>query len=264
MVSVAAADGSGAWEIYRGVIVKAPHWTPSGDGVYVTTKDDGILVVAADGSGGIAALGGTAADSVLPPAQQADTQRAVAAIQEAMFQFSLGVWRGYQGRVQESNGAFHDSAAIFASLPWSYPNADLSVSNVMLYADTAQALGDRPAQAVYTDACQMHLEHIRWLIWAREQKHVPPAATLEELLAWGRTQHLSLDHWLSTQTDGLRVMLRCPEGGLYTYTVPGSQGEAASAMCPHHSQHEGNWSVGREAPYPSILKQSSNLGGRSD
>jgi len=273
MVRVVAADGSGVREIYRGKVRGLPHWDPSGRGAFVRTDDQGLLLVATDGSGDVMRLGGTADDSVLSPAQRADTDRALTGVKEAVFQFSVGAWRAYQGRMQESTEAFRQSAALFASLPWSCPNADLAVGNVMGYAETAQALADRPVEEAYADVCQTHLSHLRWLLWARQQKGLPLPASLEELIAWARaTQDLSLDHWLSTKTDDLTPMLSCPKGGAYlyqpqiigtNYTGNGVLNGDVLLTCPHEADHaawyEERTRLGLSAV---ILKEGSNLSGR--
>lgn len=137
-VFVVRADGSaGARRIHGSGT--AVGWTPAGDCVYVQDNDT-LLLVGADGSGVRADLGGSATDSVLNPAERAQTAAAIEAIREAVFQYAVGNVRHFERRADEARAAFRASADVFAGLMWRYPLAKLSANEILPYADRAAAL----------------------------------------------------------------------------------------------------------------------------
>jgi prepilin-type processing-associated H-X9-DG protein len=98
------------------------------------------LLVAADGSGVIADLGGNATDSLLTPAERHHTAVASEAIREAVFQYAVGNVRYFEGHTADAKAAFLAAAEIFSGLMWRCPQAGLSANEVLLYADQAAAM----------------------------------------------------------------------------------------------------------------------------
>lgn len=144
---VANAHGSGGGEIYRGEgLPLAAEWDPSGDAVYAVVMefDSGghnqILAVAADGSGRVTDLGGNAQDSILPPAEKAQTEAALADLREAIRQYEVGKVCSSEGRAAEAKAAFRSSADIFASLVWKHPLAGFGTTDLAAYADAIESL----------------------------------------------------------------------------------------------------------------------------
>ena len=259
-VRVVNTDGSNNHEIYYGEVVKSA-WSSDGRNVYLSTPH-GVLRVSADHSGVIADLGGKAEDSTFPPRVAAERREAIQAIQEAMFQFAVGQWRAYEGRFEESRTAFMKSSDIFVSLPYNYPHMQFSLSNVLLYVDTAFALADRPTAVISEEICGIHLTHLSALIdrYRRQHnEHYP--ASLRELIAWAKTlSNILMDHWLNPSVADLNPMLRCPEGDLYEYRPPAGgnpvEGELA-LRCPRHSKNILSW---EESGRPGTFGGYSEMG----
>jgi len=243
-VQVIGSDGSEGKEIYHGV-VKASAWATDGEAVYISTQE-GILLVAADGSGVIADLGGSSQDRGLAARERRELKRAIAAVREAMLQYALGQWRDYEGRREESRAAYRQAASIFAGLPYRFPRLQFSVSNVLLYADAADALAARPAAEVSEEVCRVHLTHLGALIGHYQEQHNNQApANLEELAEWAKEKdNIALDGWLIPGKADLESMFRCPEGEAYVYEPSGFGAELEGGellSCPLHPENILRW-----------------------
>jgi ferric-dicitrate binding protein FerR (iron transport regulator) len=241
---VAAADGSGAQKIYEADEKLYTHsWARSGDALYVST-DRGIYLVAADGSGVIANLGGTEEDSVLDPQSQAQMDAALSALQEAVFRFAVAEVREFEGKPRECKAAFSKAAEALAALPYDYPLARFSMDHALLHADVAQPLADRSDPIVLSDSCKDRLRYAGSLLYQYVEEHgeLPrSAAALEErslAARWG------ID-WISCEdTEWVRMMFRCPVGGAYVYLPPRNDEPSVGDViirCPVHSENKLVW-----------------------
>jgi len=258
-IHVVNSDGSSNHIVYSGDTHKTA-WSPEGKSIFISTVL-GILKVSADQSHELENLGGKAEDSLLSPLISDEMKRASQAVQEAVFQFSLGKWRAYEGRFEESRTAFMKSSDIFVSLPYNYPHMQFSLSNVLLYVDTAFALANRPTAVVSEEICGIHLTHLSALIDRyRRQHNEPYPASLWELISWAKTiNNLRMDDWLNPSAVDLNPMLRCPEGNPYEYRPPvgGKPVEGEVALrCPRHAKNILRWESGR----PGTLSQYSEMG----
>lgn len=231
-------DGPARQEVYRGEgYLSAATWTPAGDAIYAVTKS-GVLLVAADGSGVISDLGGNDKDSVLPPDRRAQTAAALEALQEAIFQFAVGKVRSFEGRPDDARAAFQRSADIFAGLPWRHPLADFSTSDILRYADKAQEMANRPAQALLAESCRERMSYAGILLpqCAADQGRFP--SDLASLEKWSLGRGWGIN-WLSGHdTAWVKMIFRCPQGDRFTYTAPpaGEEPKAGDVLlsCPNH------------------------------
>jgi hypothetical protein len=248
---VAAADGSGFAEVYRpsGGRTGVADWAPSGGHILIRT-DKGVAVLATDGSGVVAKLGGTKADSHLSSAEAAQTEAAAAAVNEAVFQYAVGKVREFQGRTAEALAAYRAAAELFEGLPWRYPLADLSTGNVLGYADELYALANRPAEAVQTATCKTHLNELGLLLpWYAHEHGGAFPADLSALGPWAAQDRPgsppTVDEWPIGHPDVIPAMVKCPEGDSYVYTPP-APGQAPKVgdtllACPRHPQFTIVW-----------------------
>ncbi len=256
-VFVTRSDGSGTTEIYHTepgsstLLLRAVSWAPAGDALYFVTDDTALLVaadgsgrvsnttllVAADGSGRVSNLGGNDKDSILPPAQGAETEAALKAVQEAIFQYAVGNLRSFEGKPNEARAAFQASADIFAALPYEYPLANFSVNDVLRYADKAQLMAERPAAAVLAESCGIRMRRLAYLLagFTAHEKRFP--ATLSEVETRALTN--------ARDRESVRMLFRCPDGGPFAYTPPPAGGEpgfgALMVACPQHADCRVVW-----------------------
>jgi len=261
-VFVTPADGSGATEIYHTDPVPpdasyprggAPHailWAPGGDAVYYVTWG-ATLVVAADGSGRVSNLGGSKEDSILPAAQGAETETALKAVQEAVFQYAVGELREFEGKPDDARAVFQASADIFAALPYEFPLADFSVNDVLRYADQAQAMADRPAATVLAESCRTRMHRLVEPLLGFVAREGRFPATLSELKEADRKYLTEAGY-----TKLPSMMLGCPDGGPFVYIPPPAGQEiqlgAVVIACPQHADSSFVWSD----------RASNNLGER--
>jgi len=211
-IYVAQADGSGTREVYRKDpgqekgFLQAASWAPTGDAIYLST-DQGVLRVEADGSGQVQNLGGNESDSALTREQQAQTEAAVSAIREGIFQYAVGQVRAYEGKARESQAAFAAAADIFAALPYNYPLVGFSLNDVLGYVDKATELGSRLAAEILDKSCQerqsYYLSTLLMQYVAAKDKFPPDLAALQEhslASGWGI-------NWISNRdTEWVKMM----------------------------------------------------------
>jgi len=240
---VAHADGSGVRRIYgfQGYL-SAWSWAPSGDAIYAVSAD-GVLLIAVDGSGLRANLGGSVDDSVLSGEQRAQTEAALTDLTDALTKYALGGLRAYEGRIAESQRAYRAAADAFAQLMWKYPLADLSEDEVLAYADMAAELARRPADEVLSLICSYRqdiLAHL--LLWygAEHQRFPPDLATLQD---WSISK--------GEDAEWCRMVFRCPTGDEsgasipYVYNVKATTGKLELGdtiiSCPKHPERSIKW-----------------------
>jgi Tol biopolymer transport system component len=256
---VANADGSGSKEIYNSEgIVRAAEWAPSGKTVYLVTLslDSGghapranrIFTVSADGSRRVTDLGGNEKDSILPRAQQADTEAASSDLREAVYQYEVGQIRSYEGRPKEAKAGFRSAADIFASLVYKHPLSGFATRDLAAYADNAQALASQSDEALLRETCKQRVTH--YLSWAlllymgRERRAPPDLATLEQWALktpWG----LRIEWIAYSDRDWVKMFFRCPDGGDYIFhpTPNRAYPKVGDVLvtCPNHPESRLVW-----------------------
>ncbi len=240
---VAEADGSGITKLSEAPErVVAVSWAPSGDAIYLSTNE-GIHLIAADGSGLIADLGGTEHDSVLGPEQQAQMEAAVAALKEAVFQYAVGRMQDFEAKPAECKAAFGTAAEIFAAVPYDYPLAAFSLDQALIHADTAHERASRTDADVLADSCAERLRHLRTPIdhYVEERGELPPdLSALEEwfLDQRGRIGIISRTH------EDWPLFFRCPVANQFVYDPP-AEGDPevgeAIVRCATHPDSELVW-----------------------
>lgn len=244
-VKTVNTDGSGSRTVFREdlrmPLVRGCEWADDGRSIYVR-KAGSVLVIASDGSGVIADLGGDASDSILSARERVQTNAAAKAIEEAVFQYAVGENRTYEGRVREARSAYRASSDIWSSLVWDYPLANLSVSNIQLYADKAAKKAAMTDKELMGASCRQRLSFMetRLELYLGKEKAFPP--DLETLREWGYGG--AIINWMNFKEDVDKVALifRCPETGeLYQYRAPNPAtmkvGDAL-AVCPNHPDSE--------------------------
>jgi hypothetical protein len=242
---VAHANGSAVGRIYgfqsQGNL-SAWSWSSSGDAIYAVTAE-GVRLIATDGSGLRANLGGSAEDSVLSGEQRAQTGAALTALTDALTKYALGGLRAYEGRIAESQRAYRAAADAFAQLMWEYPLADLSEDEVLAYADMAAELARRPADEVLSLICSYrHYVLAHLLLWygSEHGKFPPDLATLQK---WSISK--------GEDAEWCRMAFRCPAGDEtgpsmpYVYNVKATTGKLELGdtiiSCPEHPERSIKW-----------------------
>jgi len=245
-VKTVNTDGSGSKTIFHEELptprFQGCGWADDGRSVYIR-KTDGILVIAPDGSGVIANLGGNASDSILPAGEQTQTNAAAKAIGEAVFQYAVGEYKTYEGKVKEARSAYRASADIWASLAWNYPLAHFSVSNIQLYADVAAEKAGMTDKELFEASCQRRLSFlgIRLGDYLRKEKAFP--SNLEALRKWSQENGGALTNWMNYKedVDMAAFMFICPlDGKPYQYTVRDfntAKVDDVVVTCPNHPKN---------------------------
>jgi hypothetical protein len=241
---IAAADGSGVQKVHEADEQLYTHsWTPAGDALYVCT-DRGIQLVAADGSGLIADLGGTDDDSILEPEADAQMVETLAAIQEAIFQFAVGKVREFEGKPRESTAAFTAASDALAALPWNYPLARLNVEHTLRHADAAHDLAVRSAAEVLAASCERRLGTASFLLLMCVGVHGTFADSLDTLEEWSLAYPWGSDFVSYEDTEWVHMLFRCPVGGEFVYTPPAASDPELGDLvleCPAHPEHTVVW-----------------------
>jgi dipeptidyl aminopeptidase/acylaminoacyl peptidase len=216
---VAEADGSGITKLAEAPErVWAASWAPSGDAIYLSTNE-GIHLIAADGSGVIADLGGAEHDSVLGPEQQAQMEGATSALKEAVFQYAVGRMLDFEAKPAECKAAFAAAAEIFAAVPYDYPLAAFSLDQALIHADKARERAIRSDAEVLADSCAERIAHLATPVdeYVEQRRELwPDLAALEE---WSLDQR-GLIGIISRTDEDWALFFRCPVAGQFLYTPP--------------------------------------------
>ena len=242
---VAAADGSGVIKVYEGPAdLRAAAWAPSGDAIYAVT-DEGIRLIAADGSGLLADLGGHEHDSILAPDEQLEMAEAVSAAREAIFQYAVGQVRIFEGDARGSIAAFNTASDLFAAIMWDYPLTRFSADNLVAYADNASALGQRSPDEVLAASCEQRMSYLDFQIveCAAQQDEFP--STLAEIEKYTLQRDKGAINWISYEDKKwVKLFFRCPVGGHFTYTSPAAGDPEIGDVivtCPNHPENSIVW-----------------------
>ena len=240
---IAAADGAKTWQALESNEGLAGYaWMPSGDALYLVTGN-GVRIIAPGGSGTLADLGGNAQDSILSAEQTSQTEAALDAVREAVFQYAVGNVRRFEGKAGEAKAAFQTAADIFAGISWDYALAQFSHSQLLLYADTAAREASRPRDEILSQSCEERLRYLETLLaqYVGATGEFPPdLAALEKHsleTGWGI-------NWISNKdTEWVKMMFRCPVSGSFTYSAPADEPDFGDVLvsCPSHPDHELMW-----------------------
>ena len=249
-VCVANADGSGFKQVYScaGNRIDKIGWAPPGDLLYVTVRNTdslstSLVLVAADGSGVRNTLNDTGKDSRLSPAVQKQTNKAMAAIKEAVFQYAMGEVHAYEGDIVDMRRSFSAAAGIFSRLAWNYPLSGLDVGDCLRYADAAENAASCPDEEVLAKACRYRMMLLRSRIQSTIYEHNMFAPDLGTVLQWSVGTGWQAD-WLSSDDEKHVMMLGCCPGNgqqcatPYVYTPPpaGEEPKVGDVIvrCPLH------------------------------
>jgi hypothetical protein len=246
-ICVAAADGSGSQTVFETEAgVRCFSWMPSGGALYLATEQ-GVHIIAADGSGLLADLGGSGEDSLLGPGREEQTAGALDAIQEAIHQYALGNIGRFEGKPRDVQAAFGAAADIFAGLAWEYPLADLSPGQLLLYADKCAQLATTSSIELLAESCQTRMNHLRYrLVLYVADKHEFPS-DLAAVVQHSLESTWRMQDWFSNQdTERVRMLSRCPVAGPLTYHQPVGDAEIGHVLvsCSSHPEHQIVWSAG--------------------
>jgi Tol biopolymer transport system component len=258
-IFVAGADGSGSRKIFDCSDSLAGYaWMPDSDALYLVMAN-GIEIIAANGAGLLADLGGAPDDSVLTAEQDRQTQAALDAVREAVFQFAVGNVRRFEGKPREAKAAFQAVSDIFAGIAWEYPLAQFSVDQLLLYADKAAVEAAKPRAQLLSESCRERLSYLEILLlqYVGAKGEFPRGlAALERHSlenGWGI-------NWISNKdTEWVKLMFRCPDDGPYSYHRPSGAPEIGDVLiaCRAHPDHKLVWSMGL-AEQVGWYSQSSN------
>ena len=248
---VAMADGA---EKRRGLsrrhLDTGHQLDPAGDALYVATADGGlakgVLLVAADGSGLIADLGGSPEDSVATAVEQGQVKEAYKVLRE-VDDLQTKAWdQAYSGKAEESSVSYRRISALLARLPWNYPLAAFSHDSLLRYSDVADTLAAVAGEGAARRVRVPHDAHLQPLTLRRAGRREPlpsadrvpgrPAQALRQSMAKDRPFFESL--------------YRCPKGDvtgkptLYTYYPP-THGDPQMGdvllSCPFHPENRVVW-----------------------
>ena len=250
---VAPTDGSGPVQVYRTegyAWVQRLAWAPSGDALYAVISSGpdphsgGVLVIAADGSGVIADLGGNAGDSQFTHEQQAEFDVAYGHLTSATARQCLNAEHiRMDGRLREARGAFRSFADLVSGLLWTAPHLNFSAQDLLSYADVATAEASRPDAEVFSEVCQDRIGSLAdRLIDETARSGQWPSQTwfLEHTLGPLRPDPLGPGNYSPD------MYFRCPVGDetgadhpiAYTYAAPRAGKDPAVgdviASCPVH------------------------------
>jgi hypothetical protein len=244
-ICVAAADGSGSAPVFETQAeVSGFAWMPSGDALYLATEQ-GVQIIAADGSGPLADLGGSAEDSLLAPRQEEHTVGALDAIREAVYQYALGNIGRFEGKPREARAAFQAAADIFGGLAWEYPLANLSPGQLLLYADKCAQLTATSSRELLAESCQERVNYLGY----RLVSYVADAGEFPDDLAAVEQHSLQSSwgmDWFSNQdTEWLKMLFRCPVAGPFSYHPPSGDPAIGDVLvtCSSHPDHRLVWTA---------------------
>ena len=161
-----------------------------------------------------------------------------------------------QGKPEESRAAFKASEGIFASLPWKYPLAALSVNNCTLYADAASVSATKSDETIIEDSCAYRMIFLRWWLgdYDEENKALPP--DLNTLKDWAVVNRARLADpgWVTgdESLETTKQMFSCP-GSKDNGPVPFIYRKSAAVgevilTCPNHPENSvklESWMIGK-------------------
>jgi len=246
-ICIAAADGSGSAAVFQTEAkVRSFAWMPSGDALYLATEQ-GIQIIAADGSGLLADLGGSVDDSLLASDQAEQTAGALDAIQEAIYQYALGNMRRFEGKPTDARAAFRAAADIFGGLAWEYPLADVSLGQLLRYADKCAELAAASSEQLLAKSCQERMNYLGYRLVAYVADTGEFPSSLSAVVKHSLKSDWGMDWFSNRDREWVKMLFRCPVSGLFTYHQPTDDAEFGDVLvtCRAHPDHKLVWTMGR-------------------
>ena len=241
---VANADGSGVTKVYTGKgLVRGKSWSRDGRTVYARTFIyergflDRVFAIAADGSGEVRDLGGNEEDSILTPEESWQTDQAMQALGRARAWYQMGEERVYEGRPQDARECFRQAAALMYEAPWRFPLANLSTTDLGIWADDAYR-GSTLSDAVLLEiGCRRRMDMLRHKIWDKFPPALPEYTRKGYFEGWQGGCRPMIDPW-----DGEPVpiyMCPGPHPARFLYRLPTAQSRIGDTIisCPNHPAH---------------------------
>ncbi len=245
---IADAAGLGTCEVYGAEgWPRAIAWGRSGKSIYVA-GDDGVVLVAADGSGLVADLGGNAQDSVLSRAEQEQVQGATHTLKQVRDLLRDAMRQEYLAQTGACKGSYERASELLSSLIWDYSLAAYSYNDVLRHMDMLDAKADRSSETVLEKACAERLGALEQLLlsYATPGEFPAPAEYLEHTRRASRAREASGDEtaWYFNAAS------RCAWGDahgttvLYEYHAPADSEPPlghAIITCPIHPENRIIW-----------------------
>jgi len=246
----AAADGSDTRPVYRAdTWTRAVSWAPSGDAFYIATADGGlpkgVLLVAADGSGVTADLGGTVKDSVITAAEQAQIGESYKVLKEVESLQRTAWEQAFLGKAAESKDSYHRISNLLTRLTWDYPLAAFSHNSLLRYSDIADDLASRSPETVLREVCAFRLTTMANHLMGGLGPF-PSAAEFRD-----RAAHYAARASSPKDRPIIETMYQCPKGDVtgkptvYTYNPPPPHADPPLGhvllSCPFHPENRVVW-----------------------
>ena len=257
---VADAGGAGAEEAYRAdVWTRAISWNQSGDAIYMATADGrtptGVLLVAADGSGVIADLGGNSKDSITSDAEQQQARAAYKVLKDVESLQKTASKQEHLGQVADSQASYRRVSRLLSGLTWDYPLAAFSHTSLLRFADAAEAQANRSPSAMLESACAQHLQELQHLVLHDAARGGFPSVARFVEQAQRPSQERPDFHFSADDAWYFNALYRCPSGDaagktvIYTYHPPaGPDPEIGHVLlsCPVHPRNKIVWDARRQ------------------
>lgn len=256
-VCVVGADGAGFKQVYGSehTRIDRASWESLGDLLFVSvrdskTREDLTLMVAADGSGVKRTLNQSGSDSRLSKEAERQTNGAVAAIKEAIFQFAMGKVHSFESDIAARRKSYTTCADIFSRLVWDYPLSGLGTDDTLRYADVAAKEAASPAANVLHDSCKERMQYLGIALANTMSKYHLMAPDLPTLLKWSHSAGW-MTNWLrNTDEEHVKMLGGCPGStqhspASFVYTPPedGAEPNVGDILikCPLHSDIFFKW-----------------------
>lgn len=247
-VCIANANGTEKSEIYHidGDNIAKASWAPSGNSIYVTvgySTESKTMLVAADGSGVIREISADGKESKLSKTAQKQTDSAIAAIKEAVFQYAMGKIHSFEADIPAARQSYDTAADIFAGLTWNYPLAGLGTDDTLRYADAAEKEAARSDADILHDSCKERMNYLGWVLAVVAGKHKQFPADLPTLIDWAQSSSWGINWLFSGDKEHVAMLGTCPgnaehgvEPYIYTPPVNGTEPKIGDVLisCPLH------------------------------
>ncbi|MEN6357008.1 MAG: FecR domain-containing protein [Armatimonadota bacterium] len=257
-VCVVNSDGTGAREVYcsqQDNISKA-SWDSTGNLIFVTdqnyrTGTANTVLVGSDGSGVKKTFSQACTANQLTNKDNAQSDAACSAINEAIFQYAMGNIYAFEGNLDAEDRSYGRAANIFSKLVWDYPLSGLCTDDVLKYSEAADKKTWRPDSEALFDCCTKRICYLGDALVNAAAKYHQFPPNLSTGLEWASNLCWQSD-WLSS-SDKKHVMMlgTCPgtvdqAAEAYVYNIPadGKEPEVGQVIvsCPLHTDNTITWS----------------------
>jgi hypothetical protein len=234
---------------------RAMGWSLTGDSIYIVMRytphqdrlddQETISMISPKGKGLIRTLGGNEDDSKLPPEQLREMQGATGLLNEAIFQYSAGWLREFEGKPAAAKTAYRAAADDFAGLLWRYPLSRLASADLTRHADKAAEQAGKTDAQLYEEGCKNRLTYLRELVgnFLLDNRRMPN--DLGEVFAWAPTNRTSRFSWFDSNSRIIKTLSTCTAGEVLQYvSVPPEATPKVGDLligCPDHPQNNLYW-----------------------